>query len=83
VLPQVLAGLGALSVFSAGCALWLERLQPVFILVAVSSLGYQGYLVWRRPARRRTTQMLIILWASIGVSVLVLLSWIALSVRYR
>jgi hypothetical protein len=70
-------------VFSAGCALWLERLQPLFILVAVSALVYQGYLVWRRPARRRTTQMLMILWASVGVSVLVFASWIALSLRYR
>jgi len=68
---------------STGCLLWLERLQPAFGLVAAISLTYQGWLVWRRPASRRTRPMPVILWSSIVVSGAGLSAWIALSLRYR
>jgi hypothetical protein len=71
------------SVVSAGCLLWLERLQPVFGLVAAVSLTYESWLVWRRPPHRRTPAMIVILWASIGLSGLVLSAWMALWLRYR
>jgi hypothetical protein len=83
VLPQVLAGLGVLSILSAGCVLWLERLQPLFVTVAVSALSFQSWLIWRRPPALRTRTMLFILAASIGVSLLVLAMWVGLWLRYR
>jgi hypothetical protein len=83
VLPQVLAGLGVLSILSTGCLLWLHRLQPLFASVAVAALAYQGWLVWRRPPCRRSRRVLVILWASLGTSALVLAAWIAAWVRYR
>lgn len=63
--------------------MWLERLQPLFAMLAVAALVYQGWLVWRRPPRRRTKGMLAILWGSMGVSALVLIVWVSLSLRYR
>lgn len=83
MLPQVLAGLGVLSILSTGCLLWLQRLQPLFATLAVAALAYQGWLVWRRPVHRRTRAMLFILWASLGTSLLVLAAWFAAWVRYR
>lgn len=81
MLPQVLVGLGALSLLSAGCLFWLERLQPLFALMAAGALGYQGWLVWRRP--RRTTRALAIFWTSLAINLLVFGVWIALWFRYR
>jgi hypothetical protein len=83
VLPQVLAGLGALSILTAGCLFWLERLQPLFAFVAVSALAYEGWLVARRPRHRRTRTMLWILWTSFGSTMLVFILWSALWLRYR
>jgi len=71
------------SVVSAGCLLWLQRLQPILVLVAAAALSYQAWLVWRRPAFLRTRAMLLILWGSIACSSLVALSWIVLWLRYR
>jgi hypothetical protein len=68
---------------SAGCLLWLERLQPLFASVMAASVVCQIWLVWQRPPHRRTRSMLIILGASISVSMLMLAAWIALSFRYR
>jgi hypothetical protein len=62
---------------------WLERFQPLFASIAVVALAYQGWLVWRRPAYRRTTTVLLILWTSVSISALVLIAWVALSLRYR
>jgi hypothetical protein len=83
VLPQVLAGLGALSVLSASCLLWLQRLQPLFAAIALGALAVQVALVLRRPRHRRSGRMLAILWTSVAVSGLVFLTWIALWYRYR
>jgi hypothetical protein len=63
--------------------IWLERSQPLFASVAVAALAYQGWLVWRQPARRRTTTALRILWTSIGVTGLVFVAWAGLWLRYR
>ena len=68
---------------SAGCVLWLERLQPAFAALALVTLSYQGWLVWRRPPRARTRTMLLILWASLVVSVGVAAGLMALSLRYQ
>ena len=54
MLPQVLAGLGLLSLLSAGCLFWLERLQPLFFTVAIVSLAYQVWVVRRRPPSMRS-----------------------------
>jgi len=83
VLPQVLVGLGALSLLSAGCLFWLERLQPVFAVLAVGALAYQGWLVWRRPHERRSRRLMAIFWTSVGINALVLVTLITLWFRYR
>lgn len=83
MLPQVLAGLGLFSLLSASCLFWLERLQPVFITLAVGALAYEGWLVHRRPRFLRTRGMLAILWGSIVINILVLGAWVVLWFRYR
>ncbi len=83
MLPQVLVGLGALSLLSAGCLFWLERLQPVFALLAVAALGYQGWLVWRRPPARRSRAVLVIFWSSVVINLFVLVAFAILWLRYR
>ena len=72
-----------MSLFSAGCLLWLERLQPVFAVLAVSALAYQGWLIWRRPRARRSRGLLAIFWTSVGINALVLLTLVTLWFRYR
>jgi len=83
VLPQVLAGLGALSLLSAGCLFWLERLQPVFLTVALGAMVYQVWAVKRRPPFLRTRGVKAILAASLAVNLLVLGTWAALWFRYQ
>ncbi len=82
-MPQVLAGLGLFSLLSAGCLIWLQRLQPLFFTVAVGSLVYEAWLVGRRPPPMRTWGMKTILAASVALNVMVIGGWIALSIRYR
>ena len=82
MLPQVLAGLGAISFLSAGCLLWLERLQPVFFSVALASLVHQVWLVWRSAPDRRTRGMKLTLAASLFVNAVMIAGWIFLSIRY-
>jgi hypothetical protein len=83
VLPQVLAGLGIISAVSAGCLLWLQKLQPLFFAAALGGLGYEAWLVLRRPAPLRTTAMKTILGASVVVNAVLIISWVALWFRYR
>ena len=83
MLPQVLAGLGLLSLLSAGCLFWLERLQPLFFTVAVGSLVYQVWAVKRRPPGSRTWGIKTILAVSLVLNVLVIAGWIVFSVRYQ
>jgi hypothetical protein len=70
------------SVASAGCVLWLERFQPMFLTIALTTVGYQAWLVMRRPRQRRTQMMLVMLWASAGTSLAMSLVLVALWVRY-
>ncbi|HLI82333.1 MAG TPA: hypothetical protein VKV17_00355 [Bryobacteraceae bacterium] len=82
MLPQVLAGLGV-SLASAACQLWLEHLQPLFLAVAIVSLGYQIWLVRIRPPARRKTGVKTVLAVSLLLNVIVVGGWIALLIRYR
>jgi hypothetical protein len=81
-LPQVLAGLGLVSLLSASCLLWLERLQPVFLTVALGSLAYETWLVRRQLPGLRSKSVKAIFAASLIVNFLVLGSWLALTLRY-
>jgi hypothetical protein len=83
VLPQVQFGLGVFSVLSAGCLLWLERLQPVFFAAAVASLAYQGWLFARRPPSARTRTVKAILAVSVALNVILITGWIVFSIRYQ
>ena len=83
MLPQVLAGLGLVSLLSAGCLFWLQRLQPLFFTVAVASLVYQIWVVRRRPPYLRTWGVKTILGVSLMLNVMVIGGWIAISIRYR
>ena len=83
MLPQVLAGLGVVSFVSIGCMVWLQRLQPLFFALAVTSLMWQAVLVWRRPARLRTLRIKTILAVSVALNVTIVAGWVALLVRYR
>jgi hypothetical protein len=68
---------------SAGCLFWLQRLQPVFFGVAMGSLGYQAWLVYRRPPYARTWGVKTILAISVVVNAALIGGWIALRIRYR
>lgn len=72
-----------MSLLSAGCLFWLERLQPLFVVLAIAGLGYQSWLVWRRPAMRRTRAIMRVYVASLAVNATVLALWAWLSFRYR
>lgn len=72
-----------MSLLSAGCLFWLERLQPLFLVLAVAGVAYQGWLVWRRPGFRRTRTVLTIFLASVAVNIAVLVTWAWLWLRYR
>jgi hypothetical protein len=82
VLPQVLAGLGLVSLASAGCLLWLQRLQPIFAFIALAAIGWQTWLVLR-PSARRSVRTLVIWWSSLAVTALIFTAWAVLSLRYR
>ena len=83
MLAPVLVGLGLFSALSATCLIWLQRLQPLFFTVAVGSLAYQIWAVYRRPPRARTWGMKTILAVSLAVNFVLIAGWIALSIRYR
>jgi hypothetical protein len=83
MLPQVLAGLGVVSMASVGCVLWLDASRPYFVATAILALGYQAWLVCRRPAAARTRAMWGLLAASLVANIGVALVWVALSARYR
>ena len=68
---------------SAGCLFWLERLQPLFVALAVFGVGYQSWLVWRRPFMRRRRAVMTVYLVSLAVNGAVLVVWLWLSMRYR
>jgi hypothetical protein len=72
-----------ISILSAGCVLWLQRLQPVFAAVAIGALALQTSLVFKRPAHLRTRRVMLIWGSSLGVCVFVFATWVALWLRYR
>lgn len=72
-----------MSLLSAGCLFWLERLQPLFAGLAVMGIAYQSWLVWRRPFMRRTRRVMAVFVASLAVNVGVLSLWVWLWLRYR
>jgi hypothetical protein len=72
-----------LSILSAGCLFWLDRLQPLFVVLAMSALAYQGSLIWRRPRARRTRTLLAIFWSSVAINAFVFTAWLWLWLRYR
>jgi hypothetical protein len=71
------------SLLSAGCLLILQRLQPLFFVVAVGAMISQAWIVHRRPPGSRTRGMKTILGLSVVLNVLMIGAWIVLSVRYR
>ena len=83
MLPQVLAGLGLLSLLSVSCLFWQQHLQPVFLTVALGTLGYEGWLVYHQLPALRTRGVRVILGISLIVNLAVLSSWIVLWFRYR
>lgn len=72
-----------MSLFSAGCLYWLERLTPLFFTVAVGSLVYQVWAVRTRPPALRTRGVKLILAVSLVLNILVIGGWIVLAIRYR
>ena len=83
MLPQVLAGLGLVGLLSAGCLFWLERLQPLFFVVAMAALAYQMWAVLRRPPSMRTWGMKTILGVSLALNGLLIAGWIVITIRYQ
>jgi hypothetical protein len=81
VLAPVLAGLGIFSFVSA-CLIWLQRLQPLFFVMAVGGLGYQIWIVRRRPPTLRTWGVKAILGLSVAINGLLIVGWIVITIRY-
>jgi hypothetical protein len=68
---------------SAGCQLWLQRLQPLFLAVALLSLVYQIWLIRTRPSSRLKAGVKAVLAGSLLMNFLVIGGWIALMIRYQ
>jgi len=71
------------SVLSAGCLLLLQRLQPVFFVVAIGALIFQAWLVLRRPPTLRSSSTKAVLAVSVLLNTLMIGSWVIFSIRYR
>ena len=61
---------------------WLQRLQPVFLTVALGSLAYESWLVRRQLPGLRTMGVKATLGTSLVVNLAVLGSWVVLWFRY-
>ena len=61
----------------------LQRLQPLFFVVAVGAMIYQVWIVSRRPASSRNRAMKTVLAISVALNVLMIGSWVVFSIRYR
>jgi hypothetical protein len=53
------------------------------VAVALASIGYQGWLVWRRPPYRRSKSALWIFGSSVAVTGLMIATWVVLWYRYQ
>jgi hypothetical protein len=62
---------------------WLERLQPVFFVVAFGALAYQIAIYLRRPKFMRTAGIKVILGLSVTLNLAVVGAWVFLWLRYR
>jgi len=58
-------------------------LQPLFFVVAIAALMYQGWLVLRRPPALRTAGAKSVLAVSVLLNTLMIGSWVVFSIRYR
>lgn len=65
---------------SAACLIWLERLQPLFLSVALASLAWQVWAVRRSQSRKRSVNAILI--ASVSLNVLLIGGWLVLRLRY-
>jgi len=72
-----------LSLINAGCLLWLERLQPLFFIVAIGALAYELWVVKRSPSSIRGWRMKTVFGFSVFLNFAVVLSWVVFSIRYR
>jgi hypothetical protein len=61
----------------------LQRLQPVFFVVAIAALVYQAWLVMRRPPALRTAGAKSVLAVSVVLNTLMIAGWVVISIRYR
>lgn len=68
---------------SAACQLWLQRLQPVFLVVAIASLVYQIWLIRSRPPKRKRRAVKTVLALSLAANFVIIGGWIVLLIRYR
>ncbi len=73
MLPQVLAGLGATGLLSSGLLIWIARLRPVFVSLAVVALGYSAFLYFR-PGKRKLSHH-VVFWISAALNLGALLFW--------
>ena len=55
----------------------------MFFAVAVVSLAYQVWAVWRLKPARRTTAVKSILGVSLTLNVMLIAGWIVIAIRYR
>ena len=83
MLPQVLVGLGLFSFLSASCLLWLQRLQPLFLTVALGTLAHEAWLVRRQLPGLRTVRVKAIFAGSLVMNLMILMAWVFLSYRYQ
>jgi hypothetical protein len=70
------------SMVSGVCLLWLQRMQPLFGTLALSSLLYEIWLVKLRPSALRKRSTKAMLAVSLAVNVTITGGWILISVRY-
>ncbi len=82
MLPQVLVGLGLVSLVNVTCFFWLQQLQPLFVGIALGALLYQGVLIRRRAPSQRTLSIKTLFWGSLCVNMVVFGVWITLWIRY-
>ena len=82
MLAPVLAGLGLFSSFSIMCLIWLERLQPLFFVLAVAALAYQIWIVLDRPPSLRTWAVKTVLGVTLLANSLMVGGWVFITIRY-
>lgn len=62
---------------SAGLGVWLHRLEPLLLLVAVGSLGYAHWMLWSRRRQGRPLPRMAgaTVWFSTIVNVVLFAVW--------